>query len=1148
MCVSAHVRSVLLAAASASLFIACEKFDTTRVAPASVSVGQELYGIICDRLVAQNFPEDIEGKRFERVCHAGPNGKFQDAPAVAKEPATTQAAERARIASARIEALSKRRYDLIKAFDTMLPDTQPGYLDGLRNLLADMTPLYDREIPHLTKGTTDILTAIESNQDALNALTRVVNREGYRPLQASAGLLANIATRPEFGDMLDGSLRVFAPGGDNDALLAQLLVSGRDVLRDVSPNVKSGSLGLISRVLLKEDDALFQGGADLYIAKREACGVVGFGPGAGMGMNACSAIDSVGRFTDASGKLVTLPTPFQLVNTTDTTNRDSFGRALSKSGQAVYQYVNLQKAILPGVLADSRGVMNPDKPYAHDFLLNLQPVLGDLSAKVETRTGDISRRFDIYDSNTAPLVDVAIALEPVVKALSQNDFEALDVLARGLKRNEVNAARLVASLVHAKDMANADTYANSVQNSVLWDELLDVFTEVADARDANGNRVPLLEEVMEAFTHPDVQNLPAALSGVMANKDVIDYDKTNPGGAAKNYSSPSFNPALAVNRNALDEGMNRSLFQRLAQIIHETRGVRLCNKHQAYVNMPGLNLMKFDECEMFDVKDMAVFFLQAVVVNGNGNDELAKKGKGKFPMTADALTKLLDAGMILLPGQTAEAAFSAILANGSNIPGMGIYPTPESLARMIFVRDADQNDFVKALSDVAPSQACPLRTVPNGSALFGLRQCTKELGIAERVPGTFFAFETNGFYPALRALGRPFVKYDKEDLFLKVMSVVTRHWPSKNAPDCTSNGLPDTTVNYCSRSNYVSFEPLLAKIFSPEADVITSLRLAKIDLQAEGGVRKLAPAIRAFFSREDNLGLVNRKGEFVSKRNDGFENNYITPAHLVASALAEVEAKRKLDVTAQQQWLKARSGLVDTLLATERTGAPESTRMKSAAQAKLLPELLTGIAGQLRDKKADGSFDKLVNGGLQADTRELLANPMLSGGLKALALLRKDGKAEQAMLKVMYGAFDSSDSSRFMASVASIADAMQALNDESTLRTLLPIVAPAMEPTETGAARATLALFAETSKLDPDHRLTQVISRLVNTLPSGTRTPLEIISETIAEVSRVDPTQTDAPFTAEDTKRVLSETREFLGNKDSGLARIIDVIQRRNVQ
>jgi iron-sulfur cluster assembly protein len=31
---------------------------------------------------------------------------------------------------------------------------------------------------------------------------------------------------------------------------------------------------------------------------------------------------------------------------------------------------------------------------------------------------------------------------------------------------------------------------------------------------------------------------------------------------------------------------------------------------------------------MFDVKNMAVFFLQAVVVNGNGNDDLAKRGKG----------------------------------------------------------------------------------------------------------------------------------------------------------------------------------------------------------------------------------------------------------------------------------------------------------------------------------------------------------------------------------------------------------------------------------------------------------------------------------------------------------------------------------------
>src|SRR5687768_10662423 len=117
-----YTRSVLLSAAAVVSFTACEKFDTERVAPASQSVGQELYGLLCDRLVSQNFPEDIEGKRFDRVCHPGPNGKFLEAPAAAKEPALDPADERARIALARIEALSKRRHDLIKAFDTILPD------------------------------------------------------------------------------------------------------------------------------------------------------------------------------------------------------------------------------------------------------------------------------------------------------------------------------------------------------------------------------------------------------------------------------------------------------------------------------------------------------------------------------------------------------------------------------------------------------------------------------------------------------------------------------------------------------------------------------------------------------------------------------------------------------------------------------------------------------------------------------------------------------------------------------------------------------------------------------------------------------------------------------------------------------------------
>ena len=1139
-----YTRSILLTTVFA--FAACEKFDSTRVAPASQSVGQELFGIMCDRLVAQNFPEDIEGKRFERVCHPGPNGKFADPPTAAKEPATDAASEKARIALARVEALAKRRYDLIKSFDTMLPEAQPGYLDGMRQLLVDMTPLYDKEMPNLTGSTSALLKTLEQNEEAINALTRVINRDGYRPIQASAGLLANLATRPDFADMLDGTLRIFEPGGDNDVLLGQLLVAGRDELARVDPTVKSGSLGLISRVLLKEDDSLFQGGGELYIAKREACGVVGFGPGVPMG-NACSAMDPYGRFLDQSGKLLSMPTPFSMINVNDTTRRDNFGRALDSIGRPLYQYVNLQKAILPGMIADSRPLMAPEKPLVHDLLLNLTPVLGDLSAKVEQRPGDISRRFDIYATDTSPLVDLAIAIQPVLKALGDDDFASLDVLSKGLKKNETNAARLVAALVNAKNMANADTYANPVQTSPLWDELLDLFAELADARDASGNRVPLLEEILEAFTHPDVQNLPAALAGAIANKDIIDYDPMNVGGPAKNFSSTTFNPSLPVNRAQADIAGNKSIFQRLAQIIHETRGVRLCNKDDAFINAGPLSLLKYDECGMFDVKDMAVFFLQAIVVNGNGNDELAKtKGKGRFPMTDVALNQLLKALGYVTKTALAEGAFSAILAEGAGIPGMGIYPTPESLARMIFVRHTDANAFVKGLSEAAPSQACPLKNVGASSPLFGLRACSADQTIAERVPGTFFAFETNGFYPALRALGRPFVKYDKEDLFLKVMTIVTKHWPSKTNGDCNSNGAPEITANYCSRSNYVSFEPLLAKIFAPESDVLAALRLASIDLEAEGGVRKLAPLVRAFVSREDNQALVDRRGEWP-KRNDGLDNNYTTPARLFAKAMGEIDARRKLDVTGFQQWKTARGGLVDQLFAWERPGDVATTRLKSSAQTKLLPELLAGLAEEMRTKKANGSFDKLVEGGLHADVKDMLTNPLLAGALKTLALLRKDGKAEQAMLKTLYAALDPNDSSRFMASMASLADTLQTLNDEGTLRSLLPVLAPALEPTETGAARATLALLSQTAKMDPDHRLPQLVSRLVSPLPCGTRTPLEVISATIAEVSRMDPTKSD-PFTADDTRRVLAETREFLANKESGLARMIDVIQHRNVK
>src|SRR5436305_1220092 len=119
------------------LSIACAgDFDTSASRPSRGSLGRELYAMICDRTGAQALREDVVGASFHAICHPDAKGAYAatvdktkltalDPAAIDTDghpvPLARQEANRAhRIA--RIEALGKRREDLVRAFDAAFPD------------------------------------------------------------------------------------------------------------------------------------------------------------------------------------------------------------------------------------------------------------------------------------------------------------------------------------------------------------------------------------------------------------------------------------------------------------------------------------------------------------------------------------------------------------------------------------------------------------------------------------------------------------------------------------------------------------------------------------------------------------------------------------------------------------------------------------------------------------------------------------------------------------------------------------------------------------------------------------------------------------------------------------------------------------------
>ncbi len=103
------------------------------------SLGESVYGVLCDRLGAQTLTDDLSGASFRNVCRRDPqSGAFADkvdtkrlpplrGEALDREgrPVPLDRQERDRGAQlARIEALARHRTDLIASLNALFPENK----------------------------------------------------------------------------------------------------------------------------------------------------------------------------------------------------------------------------------------------------------------------------------------------------------------------------------------------------------------------------------------------------------------------------------------------------------------------------------------------------------------------------------------------------------------------------------------------------------------------------------------------------------------------------------------------------------------------------------------------------------------------------------------------------------------------------------------------------------------------------------------------------------------------------------------------------------------------------------------------------------------------------------------------------------------
>jgi hypothetical protein len=226
----------------------CEAFDTERPTEKRGSVGEEIYGVLCDRLGAQALREDLSGGSFKAVCHrTSASGEFADAVDETllppfDESATDssgnlvsiekQRADRAK-AVGRVGALARRRTDLIRALDVSLPATkipvkdienadptqscgtpakeEAVLTDAVSDMLGRMTDLYnDGTIPQSTRSLGRVVSEFTKSEDAQKAWARISARQGYRPVDTALGTARPVLAYPHIRDFANATLRLLS--------------------------------------------------------------------------------------------------------------------------------------------------------------------------------------------------------------------------------------------------------------------------------------------------------------------------------------------------------------------------------------------------------------------------------------------------------------------------------------------------------------------------------------------------------------------------------------------------------------------------------------------------------------------------------------------------------------------------------------------------------------------------------------------------------------------------------------------------------------------------------------------------------------------------------------------------------------------------
>ncbi|MFO0677476.1 MAG: hypothetical protein U0169_13155 [Polyangiaceae bacterium] len=1043
----------------------------------------------------------------------------------------------------RFETLAANRALLAGSLDRVLPDmTIPVLADGakadatgtcarsggespfrteLAATLGRLGDLYnDGTVPETTRAVGRVLREVTSDPVVTASLAKMFARTGYRHPDHDPGLLDTVLDYPRLADLAGAVLPTFAVGGSAGESTALLFRAGAAELRTPATKAKAAlvlkpdailgskvvasrprTLMEIAEALLLAETADVRPNTTLPTVSRDSRGVAKVRGAAGAlakpfvdaDKDGLADLDGLGRYVTSGAAA---PVPYARAGA-GADKRDAAGRAIDDTNAPVFEYLDVSKLAADAVLRRVSTLLDPDEGKDGLFeLLGAFPALGgerDAEPTKSVTFGNAEVRYKSFHAAKSPLVDLMYALGVVASDPTLDDTLAL--LETYTKDHPDEMARVVAALTSVLTSFDAHPEATLKSGTTLADDLFDALALVVDDP-------TLLDPLIGAVADPRLLGARRVLNAFFSYKDEITYvrdanDKANEAklnGPLWNESTqkvidPMTPFSVGVDRTRPDTGANKSQFQKLIAVLHDTKGVAVCNKEGAVAKVKGtMNGLALDgdypsnglaqglcsalgtpapktiaQCGLLRIPNLSALIVDVAL------------GRASIEISDPCLKK-----MTTDPALSGNGGGDALLEQSSGIKGFGTKPTLSALARMASF-DAPYSgltpaytpsdfypktrDFLGGVMEAVPTRLCPETPITDAATktTTNVRTCTRyDQTVRGRHANALFVVDTMGFVDALRPVLEVFSDAKKPLVAVELLDTMAVHWGTdKQSKEECDPSLPRTDARWCSQAGLSRFEPLLAELM--RSDLLPALQAALKSFSAttvqhcetfgadgvctkataKTGRQILGDLVRLLASKERWKNLTTRDGKKTLPKGDGTPGAAVTPLALVVDAIRHASAT---DTAGSPSLSKTLRDVLDAFFAT--TGTAETTTFAS----KLPPELVGRLLGIVRTElaarcpaSASSSRCPWVDQTLVPDTAKFVEGPLFASIADIGGALYADKAAKDEMGRFVHHVFAANDGKGSAAVSLALVDAMELLADDAGYDALVRVAATALD-------------------------------------------------------------------------------------------------------